>query len=85
MTAAVTHNVSRYSRTGSPEDAWATWAPKAHRLRHGEDGGRFPGPSCPRPYAGAGTPVSAVTTGSSARLISSPTLRKYVIGAPYGS
>ncbi len=38
-----------------------------------------------QPGAGAGTPVSAVTTGSRAEWISVPMCRKTVTGAPYGS
>ena len=55
---------------------------RARAREPGKIAGRL---KAPRAQRRAGTPVSAVTTGSSACWISSPIDRKKVIGAPYGS
>lgn len=64
---------------------WGSWGlmprVRAGRCNTSPSGaGRLRGP--PKGYAGAGNPVSAVTTGSRAWLISSPMERKKVMGAP---
>ncbi|GAA2603127.1 hypothetical protein GCM10009863_15820 [Streptomyces axinellae] len=87
----MTQSVSRYSRTGSPG---VSRIAQANTIGHGDLLSRCAadhtvghGDSCPPVlfrwfYVHAGTPVNAVTTGSSALTISSPTVRKYGIGAP---